>query len=85
MNWLTRFAFQLEAFLRQRYQEVISSASRSQYGFSLSQTDSSDDVTKEQLEVMITQVSAVFDSINQVKLKHLSLIRESPRWILLED
>lgn len=72
---------ELEAFLRQRYQEVISSANRTQYGFSLSQADSSDDVSKEQLEVMITQVANVFNSINEVKLKHLSLIRESPRYV----
>ena len=79
------FFFQLEAFLRQRYQEVISSANRTQYGFSLSQADSSDDVSKEQLEVMITQVANVFNSINEVKLKHLSLIRESPRWVFINN
>nr|CAG4642580.1 EOG090X07S9 [Evadne anonyx] len=70
---------ELETFLRQRYQEVLSSANRTQ--FSLSQTDSSDEVSREQLEIMISQVNCVFNSISGVKLKHLSLIRESPRYV----
>jgi len=72
---------ELEAFLRHRHQEIISSSNRSQYGFSLSQTDSTDEISREQLEVMISQVASVFNSISEVKLKHLSLIRESPRYV----
>lgn len=72
---------ELEAFLRQRHQEIIASSNRNRHGLILSQTDSKDEVSKEQLEVMITQVANVFDSISEVKLKHLSLIRESPRYV----
>ena len=73
---------QLEAFLRHRLLEVLSFSGQSQMGFSLSQTHSSDEISKDKLEMMITQVNSVLDSINQLKLKHLALIRESPRSVL---
>jgi hypothetical protein len=70
----------LEAFLRQRLLELQSkSGSQSQVGFSLSQSDSSADVSIEQLSEMLSSVGSVLDSISSMKLKHLALIRESPR------
>nr|CAG4650229.1 EOG090X07S9 [Sida crystallina] len=86
----TRNAFidellELEAFLRQRSVELQSrSANQSQgFGFSLSQSDSGAEMSAEQLTKMLSQVTAIVDTINCLKIKHLALIRESPSLVNL--
>nr|CAG4644866.1 EOG090X07S9 [Leptodora kindtii] len=82
----TRNAFidelmELEAFLKQRLVELQSGSNQSQIGFNLSSSNSNTEISREQLTIMMSQVLGVLDSLNSLKLKHLALIRESPRYV----
>nr|CAG4637090.1 EOG090X07S9 [Ceriodaphnia reticulata]SVE72992.1 EOG090X07S9 [Ceriodaphnia reticulata] len=73
---------ELEAFLRQRLVEMQTTSKESQMVFSrLSQSNSSAEISTQQLEGMISQVLNTVDAINRPKLKNLALIRESPRYV----
>nr|CAH0110589.1 unnamed protein product [Daphnia galeata] len=71
---------ELEAFLKQRLNEMQATSKESK-GFSFTQTHSSAEKSTQQIEDMLSQVLSTIDAINRPKLKNLSLIRESPKYV----
>nr|CAG4638515.1 EOG090X07S9 [Cyclestheria hislopi] len=72
---------ELEAFLKMRLVEMQSGSNQCSLNFTLQQSQSDTDVSVEQLTSMLTNVVDVISVMNTVKLQHLALIRESPRYV----
>ncbi|KAL3836336.1 hypothetical protein ACJMK2_021769 [Sinanodonta woodiana] len=72
--------YELESFLSQRVNELR--GENDMVASSLFQTASNDlQLGKESVEVMLTLVKDIIDQLTSVKIQHLMLIRNSPRYV----